>query len=159
MVIRERLDAARRRAAARRWALMNPRPGSVTLVGWLFLCLGVVTAAAAGLGMLGIVGGGAAGRAPASEMLPMVAVQLAAAVGGWLVLRRSSAGRWLLVGWMSYHVILSGLHAPLELLVHGGMLALLVYVLFRREARDYFRGGAVGIAASPEGAAPRSSSE
>lgn len=131
---------------------MIPRPWSVTLVGWLFLCLGLVTVAAAGMAMLGMVSGGADGRAPAGEMLPMVAVQLLAVIGGWLVLRRSGAGRWLLVAWMAYHVILSGFHAPLELVVHGGMLALLVYILFRDEASAYFHAARTGISPpAPQG--------
>jgi O-antigen ligase len=47
--------------------------------------------------------------------------------------------RWLLVVWIAFHVILSGLHSQFELLVHSLLFAVVLYFLFRPEASAYFR--------------------
>src|SRR5690606_4861607 len=113
---------------------MNKRPLPVTVLGWLFVAFGVISGLAALFAMTGLVGPETAPRARVNEFLPMVVVQALAAVGGALVLRGSSVGRWLLIAWMAYHVVLSGFHEPMELLVHGVMLAVVAYLLFRGEA-------------------------
>jgi hypothetical protein len=48
--------------------------------------------------------------------------------------------RWLLGAWLAYHVVLSMLHPPLELVVHGLLFATVVCFLFRSQASAYFRG-------------------
>ena len=124
-----------------RASLVSRRPLSITLLGWLFVCFGVVSSAAAVLAMLGIVGSEGSTAARVSEFLPMFVVQALAAVGGALVLRGNGIGRWLLVAWMTYHVVLSGFHEPIQLLLHGAMLAAIVYLLVRSDASAYFRRG------------------
>lgn len=124
--------------------VMSRRPLPVTVLGWLFVCFGVISSLAAVLAMMGIAGAEGSAQARMSEFLPMVVVQAVAAVGGALVLRANRFGRWLLVAWMAYHVVLSGFHEPIALIVHGAMLAAIVYLLFRSDASAYFRRGAEG---------------
>jgi hypothetical protein len=47
--------------------------------------------------------------------------------------------RWLLVVWIGFHIILSALHSPLQLLVHSLLFAVVLYFLFRPQASAYFR--------------------
>lgn len=129
---------------------MTPRPLSITILGWAFLALGAVSAAAALLALVGVpgAGGGATLEARLAEFGPMLAVQAVAGIGGALVLRGAEWGRWLVLGWMGYHVVLGFFHDLTELLVHGAMMALLTYVLYRPGANDYFRRQEVGVVAT-----------
>ena len=47
--------------------------------------------------------------------------------------------RWLLTAWVAYHVVLSAFHSLFELVIHGLLLAVVAYFLFRPAASAYFR--------------------
>jgi hypothetical protein len=69
------------------------------------------------------------------------ATQLLAIVAGVFLLRGHNWARWLLVAWLGFHVGLSALHPGHELVVHGVLMGVFVYILFRRPATEFFRGG------------------
>ena len=69
---------------------------------------------------------------------------------GVLMLYGFNWGRWLLVVWLGFHVIIGLMHSPLQFLVHILMMAVILFFLFRPEASAYFRGKR-GEAAPSEG--------
>jgi len=112
---------------------MNKRPLSVTIIGCIFIAAGVI---------------GFAYHVPEFKTLHPFpyeivwgfSVRLLAVLGGVFVLRRHNWARWLLLAWIAFHVILSAFHSLSELIVHGLLFAVVVYVLFRPRASAYFRG-------------------
>src|SRR5689334_18377867 len=115
---------------------MNKRPIVVTLMGWLFIAVGII----------GIVY-----HAPEIKLPPVVdaeltlglVVRVLAVVGGIFLLRGASWARWLLVLWLAYHVVLSFFHSMPQLILHSILLVALTYLLFARPAAGYFRKSGV----------------
>ena len=62
-----------------------------------------------------------------------------AILSGVFMLRGENWARWLALAWIAFHVILSAFHAFHELAVHTLLFAVIVWFLFRPEARRYFR--------------------
>ena len=111
------------------------RPISVTAIGWLFIATGIV----------GFVYHASEALHPfSSELVWIELVRLLAIVGGVFLLRGRSWARWLLIAWMTYHVVLSIFHSPFELLVHVVVLAGVAWLLFRPDASAYLRGATTG---------------
>lgn len=114
---------------------MSPRPLSVTLVGWLFVAAGVV----------GLVYHGGEFRTLRPVDFALVCfVRLLGVVGGAFLLRGRGWARWLLVGWLAYHVALSLAHGPAQLATHAVLLVVITAVLFRPAATAYFRAAGAG---------------
>jgi len=124
------------------------RPISLTVVGWLFIAVG-----------LGTIVKGLWSRASTSlppelaskhamDGVYAAASGVVAALGGRLVLRGRSVGRWLIAAWLVAHVWLSWLHEPLELTIHAVICVVGLWLLFRPAASAFFRGPA------PPGALP-----
>lgn len=111
---------------------MKRRPVSVTIVGWLFIATGVGALAfhLAGLKVQQMV---------QSDMVWMLLVELTAIICGVFVLRGRSWARWLAMAWLGFHVVLSAFHSVQQTLVHGALMGVIAYFLFRAEARGYFR--------------------
>jgi len=65
-------------------------------------------------------------------------VRLLAIAGGILVLRASNAGRWLLVLWLMYHVVLSFFHSLSEVVTHVIILVVISYFLFHPKVTPFF---------------------
>jgi hypothetical protein len=110
---------------------VNKRPLSVTIVGCIFLATGI----------LGSVFHATELKAPGSARYDAVwalLISLVAILCGIYLLRGSDWACWVAVAWLAFHVILS-LHSRQALLVHGALLAIFAYLLFRWEARAYFR--------------------
>ncbi len=63
---------------------------------------------------------------------------LAIVTGVFLLLRQNWA-RWLAVAWMAFHVAISYGDAG-KLMVHSCFLALVAWLLFRKDSGRYFRG-------------------
>lgn len=122
---------------------MNKRPRSIAVIAWLFIavgCLGILK------DVLPLATPHASQRIAdlhsqgAAELGLIWVVRLLAVVGGAFILYGFNWARWLLVGWMGYHVALSVFHSPLELLVHSVLFGAILWLLFRPEASLYFRG-------------------
>jgi uncharacterized membrane protein HdeD (DUF308 family) len=112
--------------------MMNKRPLSVTVIGWLFLVTGVIGLAyhAAEFNIKGSF---------QYDLVLVCFVRFLAIVFAVFMLRANNWARWLLVAWIAFHVILSGFHSLLQLIVHSFLMALVTYFLFRPQSSAYFR--------------------
>ncbi len=109
------------------------RPLAITILGWLFIITGAV-------GIVRRIGDfDADDPLFGNDAVWVMIVGLLAAVGGVFILRGVALGRWLLIGWMVYHVILSTAHTTTELIIHTVFLVILIVVLFNRNVSWYFR--------------------
>ena len=109
---------------------MTRRPLSVTVIGWLFIAAGVTG--------LAYHAGDFRTMRPAEYAL-VCFVRLLAVIGGVFVLRGRDWARWLVAAWMAYHVALSVLHTPVELVMHAVLLVVVAGCLFHPKATVYFR--------------------
>ena len=90
---------------------MNKRPRSITVISCIFLAAGFIGLAYHATEFNA--------RSPFEyDVVWVCFVRLLAILCGVFMLRGSNWPRWLLVVWLGYHVILSVLHTPFELLVH-----------------------------------------
>lgn len=111
---------------------MSKRSWSVTVVGWLFIVVGIVGIAYHATEFNT--------QAPFDyDLVWALFVRLLAIVGGAFLLRGANWARWLLILWLVYHVILSTMHSVPELVMHIVFLALISYVLLRSQVAEYFR--------------------
>lgn len=111
---------------------MNKRPWFVTIVGWLFIVVGIV----------GIVYHANEFNLQAPfdyDLVWALFVRLLAIVSGTFLLRGANWARWLLISWLVYHVILRTMHSVPELVMHIVFLASISYVLLRPQMTEYFR--------------------
>jgi hypothetical protein len=104
------------------------RPLPVTLIACLYILVGVVGSAAHLIGLHGLE----------SDVLWAVLVNLTALIGGVWMLRRQNWARWLAIGWMTFHVILSVSHSPRELIIHALLLVAIAFFLFRPRVSAWF---------------------
>lgn len=116
---------------------MIKRPRSITVISWLFIAFGCVSLLAS---LLPLVNTSAAQLIAELKTQWMIhVVRLLAVVSGVFMLYGYNWARWLLVVWLAYHVILSALHSPFELVVHSLLIAVALYFLFRPTSSAYFR--------------------
>ena len=117
---------------------MNKRPISITLISLLFIAMGSIALAK---GAWTFVRLPAAGRMP-DLYKHWIAYfsQFIALLSGVLIFKRSNLGRWLLVLWLAFHVVLSYFHYTFELLIHSLLMLIMLFFLFRPRASAYFRG-------------------
>ena len=109
---------------------MRRRPVSVTVVGWLFIAAGVIG--------LAYHAGDFTQRPFRSDVVWVALVRLLAVIGGVFLLRGHNWARWLLLAWLAFHVALSALHTPFELVFHALLFLAIAYLLFRAPASAYF---------------------
>jgi len=110
------------------------RPRAITLIGWLFIAVGAIGILKDVVPLMSPDHGRqlAALRAQGvSELGPAWTSSLLAALGGVGLLRGLAWARWLLAGWMAFHIVLSALHDTETLLVHVALFAPILYLLFR----------------------------
>jgi hypothetical protein len=105
----------------------NQRARSITVIGYLFVVTGLV-------GLAYHVPDLAAPHLFRFEILWVLILRLLAIVGGVFLLRGASWARWLLIGWLAYHVVLSAWHSISELVFHAVLLVVIAYVLLRTRA-------------------------
>ncbi len=130
---------------------MNPRPRSITAISWLFIAMGSVALVVNLLPLANPTPGqrlADLAAARLAELWPLYVSQTAALLAGVLMLRGSNWGRWLLVGWLVFHVGLSFLHGPAQMVTHSLLLVAGVYFLFRPPAAAYFRSAVPGPSAT-----------
>jgi hypothetical protein len=111
--------------------MRRPIP-SILVVGVIFLALGV----------LDIWRGVAPAFGPASPRLAgddvlVLAIGVAALVGGTFVLRGHNWARWLLAAWMALHVAIS-VGKPAALAAHLVIFGCIAFLLFRPPASAHF---------------------
>lgn len=107
-----------------------PRPLAITALSWIYIVVG-----AAGL----VVHGRTAIRSWHAEDPWILLTELLAVVAGVFMLRGANWGRWLAFLWMAFHVVVAWLNGPSQALFHAIIFAGIAVLLFRAEARAYFR--------------------
>ncbi len=111
----------------------RPRIRSVLVVGVLFLVLGALDLYR---GLAPLVA-----SAPrwhmATDDVEVLAIGLAAIVGGIFVLRGANWARWLLAAWMALHVAIS-IGQPTALVAHTVIFGFVAWLLFRPRASEFF---------------------
>ncbi len=116
---------------------MDKRPRAITVISWIFIAFGSIALLASSLSLVDTSAAQIIAELKAHWMAHVV--RILAVVSGVFMLYGYNWARWLLVVWLGYHVILSVLHSPLQLLVHTLFLAVALYFLFRPQASAYFR--------------------
>jgi len=107
------------------------RPIAIASLSWLYIAVGA-------LGTAGHYGNFWTHKPTVSEFALITALGAAAVLAGVFMLRGQNWARWLALAWIAAHVVISAFHPLQELIVHGALFLLFSYLLFRREARDYF---------------------
>jgi hypothetical protein len=111
---------------------MNNRPLTVTLIGWLFIVTGFFGIAYHATEMH-------IDNPFESDLLLALTVRLLAIGGGIFLLRGAAWACWLLLLWLSYHVVVSLRHSVTGFLFHCVLLVVVVVVLLRPPASRYFQ--------------------
>jgi len=107
------------------------RPISITILGWLYLAVGVFGTGEYYLQFT-------LQRPTISEIVWITVLGVAAIVAGVFMLRGQGWARWLALAWMAAHVAISAFHSRQEVIIHSALLVLFGYLLLRRAAREYF---------------------
>ena len=125
------------------------RPLSLTLLGWLFIVVGIGSLVRH-LGPL-VVGDASAPAPDAGDAAVawIVASGLVAIAGGVLLLRRVACARWMLAAWLAFHIWVGALHDLLRLALHAALFVVVVFLLFRPAASAWLRGGDGGPGEPP----------
>jgi hypothetical protein len=123
---------------------MSDRPRSITVIGWMFVAAGVV-------GLTYHASEFDVQRPFDAGLLGVSFLRLFAILCGAFTLRGRNWARWGLVAWLGFHVVVSALHSPVQLLMHGVLFAVVAYFLFRSQASAYFRASRTAVQASGAG--------
>jgi hypothetical protein len=106
---------------------------SILVVGVLFLALGVLDV---WRGIAPLFNSGGHPRLAADDLL-VLAIGVAALIGGTFVLRGQRWARWLLAAWMALHVAIS-VGKPTALVAHLVIFGVIAFLLFRPPASAHF---------------------
>ena len=117
---------------------MDKRPRSITVISWIFIVLGSIAFLSS---LLPYFDNDTASRIAYLKAHWIVHVaRVVAVVCGVFMQYGFNWARWLLVVWIGFHLVISVLHSPLQLIVHGLLFALVLYFIFRPQASAYFCG-------------------
>lgn len=72
------------------------------------------------------------------------ALRIIEVISGVFMLYGFNWARWLVGAWLAFQVVLSMLHPPFELVVHGLLFATVVYFLFPPQSSVYSRDARAG---------------
>jgi hypothetical protein len=119
---------------------MTKRPIPLIIVSVAFIAIGFGSLFK---GVWPVVKGGMAIGSHELTDSAIVAVSgIVAMLSGVFMLRGANWARWLCIAWMAFHVVISMLHNPFELVIHAIILVVLVLVLFWGSTSTYFHAGA-----------------
>jgi hypothetical protein len=110
---------------------MKTRPLAVTVLGWLFIAVGMAA--------LVVDFRHLTARPFHQEDIWIALVHILAIVAGSFMLRGDNWARWLALLWMAFHVVITVLNAWHGFLVHVIIFAGITFLLFRADARAWFR--------------------
>jgi uncharacterized membrane protein HdeD (DUF308 family) len=103
------------------------RPLQVTMLGWLFIVVGIVSTSYHLL------------HGPLDRWTaPVVLIGIIAIVAGGFLLRGARWARWLLLAWLAFHVIVSGLNSLSDAMAHFVLLLVVGYFLLGPPTSKYF---------------------
>jgi hypothetical protein len=103
------------------------RPRSITIISWLFIIFGSIALLS--------------GVLPFHDLMSHWYVHFARIlmiVAGVFMLKGKNWARWLLVLWITFHIVISALHSMLFLLMHVVIFSVILYFVFRRRSSAYF---------------------
>ncbi|HEX4537446.1 MAG TPA: hypothetical protein VH140_10895 [Candidatus Acidoferrum sp.] len=104
------------------------RPIRVTILGWLFIVAGVV-----GLGYH-------LSERPLDRWVALISfIRVLAIVVGVFLLKGRNWARWLMTGWLGFHVGVSALHSLSECLAHAVLFLVVAYFLLTPPDSQYFQ--------------------
>ena len=110
---------------------MNPRPLAVTIIGWIYILMGVVTFLYPFADLKGM-------NPSQPDFILVEGVRVVAVVSGVYLLRGHNWARWTALAWMAFHVVFSAFHSLSQSAVHGLFFAILIHFLFRPAASRFF---------------------
>lgn len=111
---------------------MQPRPRAITIISWFFIIFNSIALLSGLLSAESLT----LGQLKGHWMVHLS--RTLAIVGGIFMLRGRNWARWLLVLWITFHIILSALHSVLQLSLHLVIFTVILYFLFRRQSSSYF---------------------
>lgn len=111
---------------------MNKRPLSVTIVGLLYILVGVFGGAYHLIGFK-------VQHPFQFDIFWAEGAELVAILCGAYMLRGHNWARWLAIAWMAFHVYLSLFDVLPKLAIHGLFFVIIAYLLFRPASGRYFR--------------------
>jgi hypothetical protein len=107
------------------------RPFAITILGWLYIVVGVI----------GLVNHGTtAVRTFHHEDIWILLTEVVAILAGAFMLRGANWARWLALAWIGAHVGIAWLNGPQQALFHAIVCVGIGILLFRADARSFFRG-------------------
>jgi hypothetical protein len=109
------------------------RPTSMIVVAVIFLALGVLDIAR---GLAPLFASAPHWRMAADDV-EVLAIGIAAIVGGVYLLKGRTWARWLLAVWMAFHVAIS-IGQPRQLVAHLIIFGCIAFLLFRPGTSAYF---------------------
>ncbi len=105
------------------------RPLTVTLIGSLYIAAGII----------GFVYHLIAPSLSQFQQFLTLFLWVLAITGGIFVLFRAKWARWILLVWITYHLIISFQHSTFEIIMHVIFFILTIYCLLQPNASKYFR--------------------
>jgi hypothetical protein len=111
---------------------MTERPWPVTVSGFLFVSVGIAELGAQ-------VTDFKLKQPLLQDLLWPLGLGVVAIICGVFLLRRAHWARWLAMAWLAFHVLVGGLNSHQQLIMHGPLLVIFAYALFRPESAAYFR--------------------
>src|ERR1700732_1930349 len=104
------------------------RPIPVTILGCLFIVAGVV-----GLAYH-------LSERPLDRWVALISViRVLAIVGGVFLLKGRNWARWLMIGWLGFHVVETAFNSLADCIAHAGLLLVVAYFLFTPPDSQYFQ--------------------
>jgi len=123
---------------------MTRRPLSITIISWILIAFGGLAFL---ISMRPLANFSAVQRIAERDvefwLIPVI--QILALLSGLFMLYGFNWARWLLVVWVGYHVIISLMHSIFEVFVHSLLFAVVLYIIFRPPATEYFRRARVKL--------------
>jgi uncharacterized membrane protein HdeD (DUF308 family) len=104
------------------------RPFQVTMLGWLFIAVGILSTVYHLLkGLLD------------RWIVPILLVGAIAIVAGVFLLRGARWARWLVLAWLAFHVVVSAFNSLSDAMAHLVLLLVVGYVLLGPPTSNYFQ--------------------
>lgn len=104
------------------------RPIPVTILGLLFIVVGLI-------GLVYHLS-----QRPLDRWVALISlIRVVAVVGGVFLLKGRNWARWLMLGWLAFHVVVSAFHSLSDCIAHTVLLAAVAYFLLTPPDSKYFQ--------------------
>jgi uncharacterized membrane protein len=104
------------------------RPIPVTILGLLFIVVGLI-------GLVYHLS-----QRPLDRWVALISlIRVVAVVGGVFLLKGRNWARWLMLGWLGFHVGVSAFHSLSDCIAHAALLLVVAYFLLTPPDSQYFQ--------------------